>query len=273
MRKHVCYLACWIAVLECSTDTLGNDEPVCRLIPLHTGGACQLGADHVLGLDHSADERMTFTIYSFLVEGANGEKAVVDLGPATTDYLNQMFRRCNFFRDLGPSAAPERCFPDDIVQPEGNVFEHLRRLDISPEHVRHIVFTHPHADHHGMDDAKGGGAAERFPNATLHISAAGWNDNVVKRKDEPWNSDDVYLYRLVADNVLPRIHTSEPNYRAAIDRIVQLAVKGKAIIIPMHDPIVWEIDKTAGADRLRKLREISDGAVQKYLTNATNRPE
>ena len=86
-------------------------------------------------------------------------------------------------------------------------------------------------------------------------------------------SDDVYLYRLLADNVLPRIHTSEPNYRAAIDRIVQLAVKEKAIIIPMHDPIVWETCKTAGTDWLRKLREISDGAVQKYLTNATNRPQ
>ncbi len=329
-RRRVFFIAWWMTLSGCAVAALAGDGPACTLIPLHTG-VCRLGADHVLGPDHSAAERMAFAIYAFLVEGAGGERALVDLGPATTDYLNQMFRRYGFFRDLGPGIAPDQRFPDDIVQPEGNVFDHLRRLGVPPQEVRHIVLTHLHADHHGMDDARGGGAAERFPNATLHISAVGWKDNLDKRQDGRWNSyvdfafsdflvarqeagklrleddatvfpglrtmylgghsicsqavlvntadglvilasDDVYLYRLLADNVLPRIHTSEAGYRAAVGRLVQLAVQENAIIIPLHDPVVWETYQRAGAGWLRKLREISDQAVQGYLTTVKNQP-
>lgn len=69
MRWKVAHIACWVTVLGWSAQTRVEDALACRLIPLHTGD-CQLGADHVLGPDHSADERMTYAIYSFLVEGA-----------------------------------------------------------------------------------------------------------------------------------------------------------------------------------------------------------
>jgi glyoxylase-like metal-dependent hydrolase (beta-lactamase superfamily II) len=96
-----------------------------------------------------------------------------------------MFRRYGFFRDMG--AAEDRC-PDDIVQPHGSVFAHLARLGIAPGEIDHIVFTHLHADHHGMDDATDGGAAEKFENATIHVSRTGWNDNLRKRVDGAWHS-------------------------------------------------------------------------------------
>jgi len=66
--------ACWITVLGYAAQAPANDNPVCTLTPLHTG-VCQLGADHVLGPDHSADERMTFAIYSFLVKAQTVRKS------------------------------------------------------------------------------------------------------------------------------------------------------------------------------------------------------
>ena len=193
MRNKLFNAICLIGSLWLAAATLARAEPICRLVPFRVG-VCRLGADHVLGANHSADERISFAIYSFLVEGPDGEKALVDLDPQTTDYLNQMFRRYGFFRDLGPHLPPERQFPDDIVQPEGNVFEHLKRLEISPGQIRHVIFTHLHTDRHGMDDAKGGGAAESFPNSLLHVSAVGWNDNLNKRKNGRWNSYVDYAF-------------------------------------------------------------------------------
>ncbi len=154
--------------------------PVWKLTPLHTG-ICQIGKDHALGPEHSADERLPFVIYSFLAEGPRGAVVLIDLGPKSLEYTNAMFRRFGFFRDL-----PGR--PDDVVQPYGNVFAHLKRRGIDPSRVNHVVFTHFHADHHGMDDGKNGGAAEGFPNARMNVSKTGWDWNVARRKDGQWNS-------------------------------------------------------------------------------------
>jgi glyoxylase-like metal-dependent hydrolase (beta-lactamase superfamily II) len=320
----MCVLAIgWLALPSGLPAGQPMRHPRCKLIPLRTG-VCRLGKDHLLGEDHRADQRMPFVIYAFLVEGPNGERALVDLGPKTVAYLNRMFRAYGFFRDLGPKYRAENRYPDDIVQPEGNVLRQLARRSISPKMIDHVVFTHLHSDHHGMDDARGGGAAEDFPAATLHVSAVGWKDNLDKRKDGRWNSyvdyafadfllkrekqgkvrfadnaeifpgmrtmylgghsvcsqavivetadglailasDDVYLYELLAGDVLPRIRTSEAKYRRAVDRLVDLAVNEKGIIVPLHDPIVWATYNKAGPNWLKELKKVSDRAIEGYL--------
>ncbi len=152
-----------------------------QVTPLDVG-RLWLGLDHVLGDDYSADERIEFAIISFLIQG-NGRNVLVDLGPKTLDYCNAMFRRFGFFRTM-----PDGSTPDDIVQEHGNVFAWLERLGLKPEDISDIIFTHLHSDHHGMDDAKDGGACEDFPNALFHISEAGWDFNVERRVDGHWNS-------------------------------------------------------------------------------------
>jgi glyoxylase-like metal-dependent hydrolase (beta-lactamase superfamily II) len=299
-----------------------TERAVVTVRPIHTG-VCQIGQDHVLGGEHTADERLPFVIYSFLVEGDNGAKALVDLGPKTLDYCNGMFRRHGFFRDLGSRRPRSERFPDDIVQPHGNLFDQLRELKIVPDEIGHIIFSHLHADHHGMDDARNGGAAESFTNALLHLSARGWKDNVDRRADGRWNSyvdfafadfierrqqsrrvqldddsqvmpgvrtlylgghsvcsqavlldtadglvilasDDIYLYRLLEGDILPRIRTSETAYRAALDRLARLALDRDAIIVAMHDPVVWEKWQQGGRNWLRELKPVSDRAVRRY---------
>ena len=297
-------------------------RPQVSIRPFHTG-VCQLGKDHLLGPTHSANDRLPFVIYSFLVEGTNGQRALIDLGVKTVDYCNRMFVRYGLFRDLGPTHPPAERFPDRITQPHGNVFDQLRAQQIAPSEIGHLVFSHLHADHHGMHEATDGGAAESFPKAMLHVSATGWKDNLGKRKDGRWNSyvdfafadflerssqagrvrfedsatifpgmrtlylgghsmcsqavlldtaaglvivasDDVYLYSLLEENNLPEIRTAPEKYRAALDRLVRLAMTEHGTVIAMHDPLVWETYQRAGKDWLPALKLVSDRAVHGY---------
>jgi len=164
-----------------------------RLIPLNTG-ECLLGKNHVLGDPYSDDERVPFTIYAFLADGGPGRRVLIDLGPVGLKYINDMFRRYRFFRDLPGD-------PDAIRQPHSNVFDWLKRLSLEPADINHIVFTHLHADHHGLTDARDGGAVMRFPRATVHVSRIGWQDNLGKRRDGQWNSyvDYAFADYLLAD--------------------------------------------------------------------------
>jgi glyoxylase-like metal-dependent hydrolase (beta-lactamase superfamily II) len=148
-----------------------------KLTPLLVG-LCSLGEDHVLGGGRTADRRIPFAIYAFLAEGPHGEVVLIDLGPKTLAYTNDMFRRYGFFRESDGA----RSRPDDIVQPDGNVLDQLARRGIAPERVGQIIYSHLHADHHGMDDAKGPGAAADFPAAVLHVSKKGWLENLKRRK-------------------------------------------------------------------------------------------
>lgn len=298
--------------------------PALKLTPLHAG-VCRLGKDHVLGPGYGPDERLPFVIYAFLVEGPGGQTALVDLGPKTVDYCNRMFRAHRFFRDLGPNYPDNERYPDDIVQPHGNVLDQLPALGVEPAEIDHVVFTHLHADHHGMDDASNGGVAESLPNAMLHVSWIGWQDNLARRRNGAWNSyvdfafsdflvrrqrvgavrfeddaaifpglrtvylgghsvcsqavvvdtaqgpaiiasDEVYLYQLLEDRIVPQIRTSESAYRAAIERLVTMARRDDAILIPLHDPIVWETYSRAGANWLKELKAVSDRAIGQYLS-------
>lgn len=313
-------MAILIATLCDSCASPGREAS--GLTPIHAG-LCSLGADHVLGDAHTEDERIPFILLAFLVEGPGGEKALVDLGPMTLSYTNAMFRRYGFFRDLGEGVPESRRYPDDIVQPEGNIFRQLDALELSPDQVDHIVFTHLHADHHGMDDATDGGAGERLPNAILHASRIGWEANLARRVDGRWGSyvdfafgdfllrretegkvrfaddaevfpglrtlylgghapcsqavivetsegtaiitsDEVYRYDLLERAVLPRLHTTPARYREAIERLVTLAETTGGILIPVHEPAVWEAFSAHGEEWLSALRPLSDRAVQGY---------
>ncbi len=159
-------------------------------------GRCWLGLDHVLGDDYSVDERIEFALLSFLIRGG-GRNVLVDLGPKTLPYANAMFQKYNFFRVM-----PDGSTPDDIVQKRGNVFDGLERTGLEPREVTDIIFTHLHADHHGIDDAADGGACEDFPNAVFHFSKAGWDYNVGRRKDGRWDS---YLDQAFGDCMLRKM--------------------------------------------------------------------
>jgi glyoxylase-like metal-dependent hydrolase (beta-lactamase superfamily II) len=295
-------------------------EAVWTLTPLHVG-VCGIGKDHALGDAYRPEERLPFVIYSYLAEGPGGEAVLIDLGPKSLEYTNDMFRRFGFFRDL-----PGR--PDDVVQPHGSVFDHLARRGIARERVSRIVFTHFHADHHGMHDAKDGGAAEDFPNARLNVSKTGWEWNLAKRRDGRWNSyldhafgdfllrrqdggrletmdsgeiapglevrylgghavcsravrvrtssgwatitsDDVYRYDLLEQGVAARLHTSPEKLAAATDLLVGLA-RGGDVLVPLHDPAVWEAVQAAGPRWLDELRPRSERASAGWLASRPN---
>lgn len=152
-----------------------------NVIPLNVG-VLYLGKDHVLGDEYSAGDRIEFAQISFLIQG-NGKNVLVDLGCKTLKYSNDMFSRYGFFRTMSDGSKP-----DDIRQPEGNVLDQLAGLGVKPEDITDVIFTHLHADHHGMDNAKDGGMCEDFPNAVFHISKTGWDYNVNKRVDGHWDS-------------------------------------------------------------------------------------
>ena len=313
-------LSFWTALTAIS---IAATEPkVCQLTPFHTG-VCQIGKDHVLGSEYTADERLPFVIYSFLVESPSGDRALVDLGPKTVTYCNRMFRTHGFFRDLGEGIPQSKRYPDDIVQPHGNVFTQLSRANVSVDSIGHIVFTHLHADHHGMDDATNGGSAEAFKNAVLHVSRRGWDQNLAKRTDGRWNSyvdyafsdflmrqsqvgrvrfednrevfpglstmylgghsecsqavlvetsaglaiitsDELYLFQLLEDRIIPQIRTTERRYRQALNRLVDLAERRKGIFIPMHDPVVWQTYVDNGDHWLVNLRERTVAAIAEF---------
>lgn len=158
----------------------------CRLLPLHCG-QCTLGENHVLGDPHSDEDRVDFGLYAFLADGGPGRRVLVDLGPVGLPYINDMFRQHGFFRDLPGD-------PDAVTQPKGNVFDWLERLGLTPEDIDHVVFTHVHADHHGMIDVTDAGAILRLPNATVHVSQIGWQDNLDKRVNGQWNSYVDYAF-------------------------------------------------------------------------------
>lgn len=156
-----------------------------------------MGENHVLGDPHTDQQRIEFALYSFLADGGPGRRVLVDLGPVGLPYVNWMFRRFGFFRDLPGS-------PDDVRQPHGNLFVWLTRMGLSPEEIDHVVLTHLHADHHGLTNGKDGGALLRFPNARIHVSRTGWEENLRRRVDGKWHSYVDYAfsdYLLEADRV------------------------------------------------------------------------
>jgi glyoxylase-like metal-dependent hydrolase (beta-lactamase superfamily II) len=138
-----------------------------------------MGKNHLLGDPFTDEERVPFALVSFLFEGPGGKRAIVDFGPKDPAYFNECFRRYGLFR--------ERCgdkeHPDDVIQPEGNVLDHLGRLGIGTGSIDHIIFTHLHYDHVGGSRPPDAGLLWDFPGALIHVSRRGWEDNLARRAD------------------------------------------------------------------------------------------
>ncbi len=161
-----------------------SQKGVYKLTPLDTG-YCTLGERHLLGDEFDDNNRVPIVLYAFLFESIDGkEKGLVDLGPKTVEYTNDMFQRFGFFRKSYANINN----PDDIVQRYGNVFDHLERLHIIPKQIEHIIFTHLHADHHGMDNGKNPGSPADFPNVIFYVSGKGWEHNLSKKQGWDWHS-------------------------------------------------------------------------------------
>lgn len=152
-----------------------------KITPLDVG-RLWLAQNHLLVDGSGVDVRIEFALVAFLLQ-RDDRNVLVDLGPKTLVYANNMFRKFGLLR-----ALPDGSTPDDIVQEEGNVFDQLARHGLAPADVSDIIFTHLHADHHGIDDASDGGACEDFSNAVFHLSRIGWDYNFACRVDGRWNS-------------------------------------------------------------------------------------
>jgi glyoxylase-like metal-dependent hydrolase (beta-lactamase superfamily II) len=288
------------------------------IIPLQVG-LCHLGEDHLLGDVYSAEKRVPFAMYAFLLRC--GQRVVlVDLGPESVEFINDMFHRYGFFRP-GPDRAAG---PDDTIQPQGNIFTHLQRLAIDPAQITDIVLTHLHADHHGMDWPDHPGALTRFPQARVHISARGWQANLDSRCDGRWNSyvdhvfsdhlaqrleagqacvaddapiapglrtcylgghapcsqavlvetvagtaiitsDEIYSWDLLARKIVARLHTSVEQYQHAVHLLVGLAEAGRSLLLPMHDPMLWELYCREGENWLTAAAQHSQQAIDAFL--------
>lgn len=290
-----------------------------RVTPFDVG-LCTLGENHVLGDDYSDDDRMGFALYAFLLQDGAGRNILVDLGPKMLGYTNDMFRRYNFFRTM-----PDGSTPDDIVQRYGNALDWLQRIGLRPEEITDVVFTHMHADHHGMDDARDGGMCEDFPNAKFHASKIGWDFNVTQRVDGHWNSyldwgfgdfmlrmeregravfadnaevapgvstiylgghaicsqavyaetdtspviitsDDVYRYDLLERGVMARLYTTPDALLEGTRRLAESAKKQRAIVLPVHDPIISDLYRERGDGWLAEAEKLSRRAVDGFLS-------
>lgn len=308
----------------CSTarrDRPAAETPVYRLIPMNVG-ECSVGENHLLGDPYSDETRVPFTLYAFLADGGPGRRALVDLGPAGLTCINRMFRRHHIFRNLPDG-------PDDIRQPHGNVFDWLKRLGLNPEDINDVIFTHLHADHHGLIDGKDGGAILQFTTARIHISKRGWQENLDKRAGGRWNSyvdyafsdyllslertdrlvvrddgevapgidviylgghevcsravrirtkdgpavvcsDEVYRYDLLQKGVLARLRVTHHELLRATEKLVALSGRG-AVLLPCHEPRIWEFYQRYGDDWLRKIKPLSQQAADGFRRSPKRR--
>lgn len=235
-----------------------------------------MGKNHVLGDPYSDEERVPFALYSFLIEGPRGEFLIVDFGPKEAAYFNESFRRFKLFRERGDG----RENPDDVAQPEGNTLDHLRRLGIPPPKVGHILFTHLHYDHVGGSRPPDVGLLADFPNAVIHISKRGWQDNLDKRRDgRQWNSYvdfDISQYILVRgeagtarfeDNatILPGIRTVYLGGHSPCSQAILVETRDGTAIIAGDVAYHYEYLETGIVARLRTTDEAWIAACDRLI--------
>ena len=128
-----------------------------------------------------------------------------------------------------------------------------------------------HAHPHGRDEAASasGTIATSSPGLrTIHLGghAPCSRAVVVETRSGPAiiTSDEVYLYRLLEEAILPAIRTSEAAYEEATRRLVTLAEETGGVLVPLHDPAVWKAYEEHGDGWLEALRPLSERACAGY---------
>ena len=77
-------------------------------------------------------------------------------------------------------------------------------------------------------------------------------------------SDDMYRYDLLREGMLARLYTSPENLRKATTRLVEMALDEDGILLPVHDPILWELWEQHGEDWLAQAKVLSTEAAESF---------
>ena len=116
-------------------------------------GQCEV-RDYITFQDSDSEQTSTYYLYVWVIEGGP-RPIVVETGPK---YPEQF------------SKTTERYIPGGVKQlPEERTIEALKRHNIDPAEVSHVIVTHLHADHYDYFDA--------FPNARLVVNRTEYEEN------------------------------------------------------------------------------------------------
>lgn len=80
-------------------------------------------------------------------------------------------------------------------------------------------------------------------------------------------SDDVYRYDLLEQGILARLRVTHARLLAATERLVAMAEAG-AILLPCHDPGIFEMYSIYKQEWLRHLKPVSDRAAAGFRRSA-----
>jgi len=77
-------------------------------------------------------------------------------------------------------------------------------------------------------------------------------------------SDDVYRYDLLERAVMARISTRPENLVAATDKLVRVVEAEDGILLPCHDPVLWDLYEAHGEGWLEHAKALTRRAITGY---------
>jgi len=77
--------------------------------------------------------------------------------------------------------------------------------------------------------------------------------------------DDVYRFDLLKRGCLARLHTTPEALMRSTDALTSLVLDADAILLPVHDPVLWEHWEREGDAWLRPIRALSVAAAEGYV--------
>ena len=99
--------------------------------------------------------------------------------PCTSDPILIQYQDKNFLIDatLGIDKATDKMKRNAGLYSEGDVPASLAKIGLTPEDIDVVMMTHMHNDHAGgLTYLKNGVLTSRYPNATIYMSRAEWDD-------------------------------------------------------------------------------------------------
>lgn len=99
--------------------------------------------------------------------------------PSTTDPILIQYQNKNFLIDASFSLdkATDKMKRNAGVHSEGDVIASLAEIGLTPEDIDSVMMTHMHNDHaSGLTYLKDGNLISRYPNATIYMTRAEWDD-------------------------------------------------------------------------------------------------